>query len=162
MRNPQTYPDSVVGKAIKSICWHILGDPGADSFGVGSCPVLGLSPGSYFFDPSVAQPPLPLQEFLPLQPLSLDWQPPLPLHEFCPLQACFSFSSCAAVDVRPAWEKLLEAEPADEAAFKRAAVPPSKPVKAAVSTREVLLIFIELLSPCLELSSCNLTRSAVR
>jgi len=44
------------------------------------------------FDPSVAQPPLPLQEFLPLQPLSPDLQPPLPLQEFWPLQACFSFT----------------------------------------------------------------------
>jgi hypothetical protein len=44
----------------------------------------------YFLEPSVAQPPLPLQEFLPLQPLSLALQPPLPLQEFCPLQACFS------------------------------------------------------------------------
>ena len=43
-------------------------------------------------EPSVAQPPLPLQEFLPLQPLSLDLQPPLPLQEFWPLQACFSIS----------------------------------------------------------------------
>jgi hypothetical protein len=34
------------------------------------------------FEPSVAQPPLPLQEFLPLQPLSLDLHPPLPLQEF--------------------------------------------------------------------------------
>lgn len=41
--------------------------------------------------PSVRQPPLPWQEFLPLQPLSLLLQPPLPLQEFCPLQACFSF-----------------------------------------------------------------------
>src|SRR5580692_8568839 len=55
--------------------------------------------------PSVAQPPLPLQEFLPLQPLSLALQPPLPLQEFWPLQACFSFtflgalvSSCAAAE----------------------------------------------------------------
>ena len=44
------------------------------------------------FEPSVAQPPLPLQEFLPLQPLSLDLHPPLPLQEFWPLQACFSFT----------------------------------------------------------------------
>src|SRR5271156_646796 len=43
-------------------------------------------------EPSVAQPPLPLQEFLPLQPLSLALHPPLPLQEFCPLQACFSFT----------------------------------------------------------------------
>jgi hypothetical protein len=37
--------------------------------------------------PSVAQPPLPLQEFLPLQPASLVLQPPWPLQAFCPLQA---------------------------------------------------------------------------
>ena len=42
------------------------------------------------FEPSVAQPPLPLQLFLPLQPLSPLLQPPLPLQEFWPLQACFS------------------------------------------------------------------------
>lgn len=38
----------------------------------------------------VEQPPFPLQEFLPLHPLSPAWQPPLPLQEFKPLQACFS------------------------------------------------------------------------
>ena len=47
-------------------------------------------------EPSVAQPPLPLQEFLPLQPLSPDLQPPLPLQEFWPLQACFSFAALSA------------------------------------------------------------------
>src|SRR6266567_7332146 len=41
-------------------------------------------------EPSVAQPPLPLQEFLPLQPLSPAEHPPLPLQEFWPLHACFS------------------------------------------------------------------------
>jgi len=40
--------------------------------------------------PSVAQPPLPLHEFLPLQPLSPVLQPPLPLQEFWPWQACLS------------------------------------------------------------------------
>ena len=43
-------------------------------------------------EPSVAQPPLPLQLFFPLQPLSLALHPPLPLHEFWPLQPCFSFT----------------------------------------------------------------------
>ena len=38
----------------------------------------------------MAQPPLPLQEFLPLQPLSLDLQPPWPLQAFLPLQACLA------------------------------------------------------------------------
>src|SRR5262249_34853988 len=46
---------------------------------------------------SVAQPPLPLQEFLPLQPWSPDLQPPLPLHEFLPLQACLSASAMRAL-----------------------------------------------------------------
>src|SRR5579871_5329443 len=99
-------------------------------------------------DPSVAQPPLPLQEFLPLQPLSLDLQPPLPLQEFWPWQACFSFSALVAVESRPAREDVVGLElSANEAAFKRAIVPPSKPVKAAVSTRECLRIFMGFLSP---------------
>ena len=50
----------------------------------------------YFLEPSVAQPPLPLHEFLPLHPLSLELQPPLPLQELRPLQACFSTLSFAA------------------------------------------------------------------
>src|SRR3954451_11532977 len=50
----------------------------------------------YFFSwtglPSfTAQPPLPLQEFLPLQPLSPVLQPPLPLQEFLPAQSWTSF-----------------------------------------------------------------------
>jgi hypothetical protein len=55
---------------------------------------VGSAPG--ILEPSVAQPPLPLQEFLALHPLSLDLQPPLPLHEFLPLQACFSLSALSA------------------------------------------------------------------
>lgn len=35
----------------------------------------------------VAQPPLPLQVFLPLHPWSPDLQPPWPLHVFFPLQS---------------------------------------------------------------------------
>src|SRR5271168_677820 len=66
------------------------------------------------FEPSVAQPPLPLQEFLALHPLSLDLQPPLPLHEFLPLQACFSFTavsaflsvSCAVAEAFPPLSRL--------------------------------------------------------
>jgi hypothetical protein len=38
----------------------------------------------------VAQPPLPLHEFFPLQPLSPVLHPPLPLQEFCPWQECLS------------------------------------------------------------------------
>src|SRR5271165_4133732 len=42
------------------------------------------------FFTGTAQPPLPLQEFLPAQPLSPDLQPPLPLQEFWPLQSCLA------------------------------------------------------------------------
>lgn len=48
-----------------------------------------------FFLESVAQPPLPLQVFLPEQPLSPEAQPPFPLQEFLPLQACFSILAAA-------------------------------------------------------------------
>src|SRR3954451_22173766 len=57
----------------------------------------------YFFSwtglPSfTAQPPLPLQEFLPAQPLSPVLQPPLPLQLFLPAQAWVSpFLSSATV-----------------------------------------------------------------
>src|SRR5260370_37593935 len=73
VRYPQTYTDSVVGVSIKSIGRHV------------ACFLMTLkrwgarqnpSPPAYlsqrspcFLEPSVAQPPLPLQEFLPLQPL---------------------------------------------------------------------------------------------
>jgi hypothetical protein len=51
---------------------------------------------SYAFgglEPTVAQPPLPLQLFFALQPLSLALHPPLPLHSFLPLQECLSLSA---------------------------------------------------------------------
>ena len=56
-------------------------------------------------EPSVAQPPLPLQLFLPLQPLSLDLQPPWPLQSFLPLQECLAGLS-ALVYCRPALAAL--------------------------------------------------------
>src|ERR1700679_3597364 len=52
MRNAQSNPNAVLGMSVKSIGRH--------------APQAGV----YYFFPSVAQPPLPLQEFLPLQPLS--------------------------------------------------------------------------------------------
>src|SRR6185503_6206795 len=36
------------------------------------------------------QPPLPLQEFLPAQPLSPPLQPPRPLQEFLPVHSCLA------------------------------------------------------------------------
>src|SRR5262245_20211862 len=43
-----------------------------------------------------SQPPLPLQEFLPAQPLSPALQPPRPLQSFLPLHSCL-----AAADAQP-------------------------------------------------------------
>jgi hypothetical protein len=103
----------------------------------------------YFFEPSVAQPPLPLQEFLPLQPLSPDEQPPLPLQEFFPEQLCFS-GVLSAKDIPadcPARD-FAEVTPTGEfpgtatAAFKRVIVPPRRPVKAAVNTKELFETFM--------------------
>src|SRR5580700_3989448 len=103
-------------------------------------------------EPSVAQPPLPLQEFLPLQPASLVLQPPLPLQEFCPLQACFSFANCEMLpEDCPASELLETLWPAEleetVLALRRVIVPPSRPVNAAVSTSELLETFMILYTP---------------
>ena len=65
--------------------------------------------GSSLWLLSVAQPPLPLQEFFPLQPLSLDLQPPLPLHEFMPLHPCLSVEA-VSLSLSP----ILIATPARE------------------------------------------------
>ena len=105
-------------------------------------------------EPSVAQPPLPLQEFLPLQPASLVLQPPLPLQEFCPLQACFSFFACQIVEEDcPASELLETLWPVEleetVLAFRRVIVPPNSPVNAAVSTKEPLETFMIVYSPSL-------------
>ena len=45
----------------------------------------------------MAHPPLPLQLFLPLQPLSPVLQPPWPLQSFLPLQECLEVSLSWAV-----------------------------------------------------------------
>src|SRR5271167_3123132 len=79
-------------------------------------------------EPSVAQPPLPLQEFLPLQPLSPALHPPLPLHEFWPLQACFSLSK--EVDIWPRFEPLEKALEV-EGVCAMAVLPAMKPANAA-------------------------------
>src|SRR6185436_9536632 len=62
--------------------------------------------------------PLPLQEFLPAQPLSPDLQAPMPLHAFMPLQACFA-GEAVAFDVLSEW--LLQ-PPASGAPATRAAI----------------------------------------
>jgi hypothetical protein len=79
-------------------------------------------------EPSVAQPPLPLQEFLPLQPLSPALQPPLPLHEFCPLQACLSFEKLEAI--APLWE-AEETELLEDVFCATTVLPAMNPASAA-------------------------------
>jgi hypothetical protein len=104
--------------------------------------------------PSVAQPPLPLQEFLPLQPLSLALQPPLPLQEFWPLQACFSFtffsvlvSSCAAAEALAPGTRFE--------ALMLAPVPASKPAIAAPVSRNLFDFVISPTSSSMNLTAPN-------
>jgi hypothetical protein len=95
--------------------------------------------------PSVAHPPLPLQEFLPAQEcFSLILaaaalfffepsvaHPPFPAQEFLPAQECFSATVLLDSDLVSCI-----------GAAARAMVPPSNPVMAAVNTSELLEIFI--------------------
>ncbi len=95
---------------------------------------------SGIFEPSVAQPPLPLQEFLPLQPLSLDLQPPLPLQEFWPLQACFSLTFLSvAAGLSVSWAVAADLSPGSRLdALMLAPVPASKPATAAPVSEELI------------------------
>jgi hypothetical protein len=76
-------------------------------------------------DQVTLQPPLPLQLFLPLQPMSPVLQPPWPLQLFMPLHSCLSVAVLEA-DV-PAWslEVLQPVVPS---------VPASNPAMAAEMT----------------------------
>jgi len=102
--------------------------------------------GYAFLEPSVAQPPLPLQEFLALQPLSPVLQPPLPAQEFLPAQECFSIfvDLLDLVDFWPPAPPVPPTPPTPPAgsAFIRATVPPNNPVKAAAITKELFETFI--------------------
>src|SRR5882757_10492937 len=83
-----------------------------------------------------AQPPLPLQEFLPAQPASPVLQPPLPLHEFLPAQSWVSpfFSSART----PAVGAPLLA--AVVAALSWAVRPPERRPAMAAPVSSVLLV----------------------
>src|SRR5271154_2979203 len=139
MGNPQTDADPVIREPVKSIGWHMFEKKGPAQRR--RRPPLRAS----YLDPSVAQAPFPLQEFLPHSFLD---PPPLPLQEFNPLQACFSTSFLS--ELSAACSRAEGDEPVAGAALTRAIVPPSKPVKAAASTREFLLIFIEFSPWCLD------------
>jgi hypothetical protein len=81
----------------------------------------------------VAQPPLPLQEFFPLQPLSLDLQPPLPWQEFLPLQECLSVLSSAIWRLFTEEKDLVECEFCANAVF-----PATKPARAALTISDFM------------------------
>jgi hypothetical protein len=81
------------------------------------------------------QPPLPLQLFLPLQPMSPVLQPPLPLQLFMPLQSCLSVAVLEAD--APAWSLELE-QPV------LTMVPASKPAMAAEMTNVLAVLDIVL------------------
>src|SRR5258708_4791178 len=103
---------------------------------------------SGFFDPSVAQPPLPLHEFLPWQPLSLALQPPLPLHEFWPLQACFSLTFLSLFWSWP-WSCALKEVFSDGSrveALTAAPVPANNPANAAPASM-AFVVFVIATSP---------------
>src|SRR5271166_1320734 len=91
-------------------------------------------------EPSVAQPPLPLQLFLPLQPLSPLLQPPLPLQEFWPLQACFSgFLVVSGLSWLSAENDALAVWNTVEA-WTTAPVPASRPATAALVMRALVVL----------------------
>jgi len=104
--------------------------------------------------PSVAQPPLPLQEFLPLQPLSLDLQPPLPLQEFWPLQACFSLTFLSAVASPLAWAPGEAKALVTRFEAWMLALPASKPARAAPVSRN---LFDFVIFPNILLNEINCT-----
>src|SRR5579862_4126190 len=101
-----------------------------------------------------AQPPLPLQLFLPPQPLSPLLQPPIPLQAFMPLQACFSAVAQPPLPLQlflpaqplspvlqPPWplqafmplQACLSAAGAELAQPDRTTAPPARPAAAAVT-----------------------------
>src|SRR3954453_4506675 len=107
--------------------------------------------------PSGAQPPLPLQEFLPLQPLSPVLQPPLPLQEFLPAQSCLSAALSAArvpalIVVLP--EVVLVAACATD--------PVRRPARAAPASRVVAEGFIYVLCVVISARRPVFPRQAMR
>ena len=76
---------------------------------------------------------MPLQEFLPLQPLSPALQPPLPLQEFWPLHACFSLTFLSSF-LSWSWPSALKevfSEGSRVEALVAGAVPVNNPANAA-------------------------------
>src|SRR6204780_480703 len=110
--------------------------------------------------PSVAQPPLPLQEFLDLQPLSLALQPPLPLQEFWPLQACFSLT-CLSAFLSWDWSCAVNEDLVPESrldAWIVAPLPASNPASAAPAIKAFFdLVIVLKLTPFIRLRYTTVT-----
>jgi hypothetical protein len=88
----------------------------------------------------VLQPPLPLQSFLPLQPLSLVLQPPWPLHEFCPLPSCLPLSESSASWPAVVFDSCVG--PSLVAAWRRMAEPDMRPARATVASMVFVLMLL--------------------
>src|SRR5260370_16946024 len=98
MRRAQSNPDPVVRESIKAISRHTLFSSLDEGKRAGRnfptlhiCLLLTSNYSAGGLEPSVAQPPLPLQEFLPWQPFPPAFPPPFPSQRFLPLQPCFPF-----------------------------------------------------------------------
>ena len=83
------------------------------------------------------QPPLPLQLFFPLQPMSPALQPPWPLQLFMPLQSCLLMleSDAAALPELSLEQPVMES-----------ALPATRPVMAAEMINVLAVRFIAMLS----------------
>src|SRR5258708_24656377 len=97
----------------------------------------------------------PLHEFLPLQPLSPSLQPPLPLQEFWPLQACLSFLSFPFSAFLPwichwfaSWVLKFDfSEGSRVEAFTAALVPVNNPANPAPASM-ALVVFVTFKPSC--------------
>src|ERR1700740_2476461 len=102
---------------------------------------------SGILEPSVAQPPLPLQLFLPEQPLSPLLQPPWPLQSFWPLQECFVVDWCIVDVPNDALPTFVTGLVALVVAACIVAAPLIKPDTAAATNRDFIECFILVIPP---------------
>ena len=130
VRDAEADSDSVIRLAVEGIGWHVVSRSSRWAGGAGLLAQANLT--DYFLEPSVAQPPFPLQEFLPLQLLSPDLHPPWPLQLLWPLQE-FCPLSAMTVTFVPALADVAAAKAGDE---------PRIPAMAAVAMSDFVVIFI--------------------
>ena len=141
MGNPQTDADPVIREPVKSIGWHMFEKKGPAHAGDGP-------PGGLVIWLARAwsrrwrRRPFPCRSSCQTPSLI---RHRCPCTSSIPCKRAFRYPFCPSCPP-PAAPREGD-EPVAGAAFTRAIVPPSKPVKAAASTREFLLIFIAF-SPC--------------